>query len=243
MDLELLRKCSDCGDPMTERSQDSIPGIRQFQARGMCTLCYQVALKSGVIGARARVEYTDTEIKCMKCGLWKSKSAFKEHKSTRLGYEYSCRMCSKLYERYGITYIQYIRLFEVQNYMCAICGKPLEPLTREAHVDHDHNCCANSAESCGNCVRGILCNTCNAGLGMFKDDPAALREAANYIENRGNPMSEESSNLFAVPASEASDAGRALNDPKSTPSELSKAGETLNRVKDEGIIHDKLFGA
>src|SRR4029077_2130187 len=31
-------------------------------------------------------------------------------------------------------------------------------------VDHDHNCCPG-AHSCGKCIRGILCGTCNSALG------------------------------------------------------------------------------
>lgn len=32
-------------------------------------------------------------------------------------------------------------------------------------------------------VRGLLCRTCNMGLGQLKDDPARLRRLADYVEN------------------------------------------------------------
>jgi hypothetical protein len=60
---------------------------------------------------------------------------------------------------------------------CDICGGPTELL----HVDHDHACCPGKY-SCGECVCGFLCNSCNNGLGRFEDDPDRLRAAADYVE-------------------------------------------------------------
>jgi hypothetical protein len=28
-------------------------------------------------------------------------------------------------------------------------------------VDHDHACCQKKNRSCGKCIRGLLCHTCN----------------------------------------------------------------------------------
>lgn len=62
--------------------------------------------------------------------------------------------------------------------VCGICGEPETTLgrgglLRRLTIDHDHE----SGQ-----VRGVLCNKCNAGLGMFRDRPDLLREAADYIE-------------------------------------------------------------
>jgi hypothetical protein len=59
---------------------------------------------------------------------------------------------------------------------CNICGA-----ATDLHVDHDHSCCPGKY-SCGECVCGFLCNSCNNGLGRFKDDPDRLRAAAQYVE-------------------------------------------------------------
>lgn len=72
---------------------------------------------------------------------------------------------------YGITLQEYETLLEAQGGVCAICGKECVTFENLA-VDHDH---ATGA------VRGLLCNNCNHGIGKFKDDPALLKAAADYV--------------------------------------------------------------
>lgn len=55
---------------------------------------------------------------------------------------------------------------------CQICGKECSTGRRLA-VDHDHKT---------GTVRGVLCRDHNVGLGLFGDDPALLRAAADYLE-------------------------------------------------------------
>lgn len=65
-----------------------------------------------------------------------------------------------------------------QDGKCGICGR--RPRGRRLNVDHDHRCCPESGRSCGRCIRGLLCNSCNGG--RFPENPAILRAAANYFE-------------------------------------------------------------
>lgn len=81
---------------------------------------------------------------------------------------------------YSITEEQRQELYEAQGGTCAGC--PATGATRRLSVDHDHACCPGST-SCGECVRGLLCRTCNRFLGHVRDDPAALRRLADYLEN------------------------------------------------------------
>lgn len=75
---------------------------------------------------------------------------------------------------YGVTPEQWAAALEAQDDACAICGSPDWPgKDQRPHTDHDH---ATGA------FRGILCGNCNNGLGMFADDPARLRLAAEYLE-------------------------------------------------------------
>lgn len=72
--------------------------------------------------------------------------------------------------RYGITVEAYDLLLDAQGGTCAICGSP--PVGRRLCVDHNHDT---------NSVRGLLCDSCNNGLGRFRDDPDLLRLAADYV--------------------------------------------------------------
>lgn len=60
-----------------------------------------------------------------------------------------------------------------------MCGK-LPTVGRTLVVDHDHGCCPGQ-KSCGNCIRGLLCDNCNIGLGHFKDSVESLQLAIEYI--------------------------------------------------------------
>ncbi|MEU7276435.1 endonuclease domain-containing protein [Streptomyces asiaticus] len=76
-----------------------------------------------------------------------------------------CRLCSGIDLRaakHQRTFVEIFRLFKYQGFKCAIC-----PVVHEhengLHLDHDHKCCPNKSESCGKCIRGLLCWGCNAG--------------------------------------------------------------------------------
>lgn len=73
--------------------------------------------------------------------------------------------------KYGITKEQYSALLDKQDGKCYICE---EVHGWDLRVDHDHETGQ---------VRALLCNTCNAGLGQFKDNPFRLRAAAKYVEH------------------------------------------------------------
>jgi len=60
-----------------------------------------------------------------------------------------------------------------QGGVCLVCFCP--PAGKRLAVDHDHVTGA---------VRGLLHIRCNAGLGQFDDDPALLRQAADYLEGK-----------------------------------------------------------
>ncbi|WP_367137970.1 endonuclease VII domain-containing protein [Saccharothrix sp. HUAS TT1] len=81
-------------------------------------------------------------------------------------------------KQYNLTPKQYQALWEACGGKCMTCRR-----LRARCVDHDHKCCPGKT-SCGKCVRGLLCGPCNKGvLGHLRDDPAAMRRCADYVEN------------------------------------------------------------
>jgi len=71
---------------------------------------------------------------------------------------------------YGLTSEGFAALLGAQGGRCPIC---LDPINERSHVDHDH---------ATGLVRGILCGSCNRGIGILKDSPERLRRAADYLE-------------------------------------------------------------
>jgi hypothetical protein len=82
---------------------------------------------------------------------------------------------------YGISEEEYESRVAAQGGVCAICGGG--PVNGKRFcIDHDHSCCPGNA-SCGKCIRGLLCHTCNSGLGLLGDNAASVRRAADYLAN------------------------------------------------------------
>ncbi|WP_369333683.1 endonuclease domain-containing protein [Modestobacter altitudinis] len=70
--------------------------------------------------------------------------------------------------RYGMSRSQVDQLRRAQSDRCAICGDQ-----SPEHLDHDHG---------SGKIRSLLCQRCNFGLGLYRDDPELLRAAADYVE-------------------------------------------------------------
>lgn len=47
-------------------------------------------------------------------------------------------------------------------------------------IDHDHGCCPGG-NSCGRCVRGILCNRCNTIAAAIENDPHRHQAVRDYL--------------------------------------------------------------
>ena len=77
---------------------------------------------------------------------------------------------TQTFKRYGITRADYLSLLAVVP-GCAICGM-VSGDGKKLAIDHDHKTGR---------VRGLLCTSCNNGIGRFKDSAELLMKAAEYL--------------------------------------------------------------
>ena len=123
---------------------------------------------------------------CTKCNQEKPSNEFYLEKDKRatngIAQRSTCKTCTedRKYKRfiektYNFTFDEYERLFEDQKGKCAICESRISS-TRTSRLFVDH--CHHSGK-----VRGLLCSSCNHGLGLFKDSPKLLSKAIEYLSD------------------------------------------------------------
>ncbi|MEW2811425.1 endonuclease VII domain-containing protein [Streptomyces massasporeus] len=124
---------------------------------------------------RDRVEVPAGHKLCRTCGEIKPHSEWHRNATASDGLSTRCKACravqgrqGHLKRQYGITEAERDGLIASQGGVCCICLSALPE-----HVDHCHKTGR---------VRGVLCFSCNAALGQFKDRPDAIRRAAAYVE-------------------------------------------------------------
>lgn len=130
---------------------------------------------------------------CTKCGLTKQLDSFHKRSAMLDGRKSACKECTlksqkhkydsgeireAVYLRnYGITLEQYDQMVLDQNGCCKICGTD-EPGGNRKRFSVDHNHATGK-------VRGLLCGSCNAALGLFKDNPTIIQSALSYLNSTG----------------------------------------------------------
>jgi hypothetical protein len=85
------------------------------------------------------------------------------------------RRLSELKRKFKIDEKWYLDKLEEQGRGCGICGSDDPGVSHRyvLFVDHDHKCCApgdrnNRGDTCGKCLRGLLCSPCNIRLGLIE---------------------------------------------------------------------------
>ena len=157
---------------------------RDHFALTYCQMHYARVRRRGTVDPPSRVlavdRYNDLgERKCSTCGQFLAVGEFGKQKNSPDGLKNDCRNClrsKRIARNYRLSESAYQDLLEQQDGVCAVCG---ERSSRMA-VDHDHSCC-HEEQTCGICVRGLLCVTCNVRLGVI-EDRAWLEKAMRYLE-------------------------------------------------------------
>ena len=75
-----------------------------------------------------------------------------------------------LKDEYDLSISEYYDMVDSQENLCKICKK--ESKEKRLSIDHCHKTGK---------VRGLLCQSCNWGLGHFKDDVNLLKKAILYL--------------------------------------------------------------
>ena len=127
---------------------------------------------------------------CKACAESKPLADFTNDITGKQGVRGTCKKCEAkkrlqtyIKKTYHLSWEQYE---EMTGQGCALCGS-----FDDLHVDHDHACCPER-QSCGKCVRGVLCAKHNHALGLFNDDIDALFGAAAYLMETRNILKEVS---------------------------------------------------
>ena len=129
---------------------------------------------------------------CTKCGVEKELTEFYKSKLGPQGRSSECKACTNarqkanydpvknraknLRNRFGMSLEDYDQILESQNGQCRICGTDTPGNKGRFVVDHNH-----ATEK----VRGLLCWSCNVGIGHLQDDPSILLSAFNYLSTNG----------------------------------------------------------
>lgn len=109
---------------------------------------------------------------CTKCRTELDLDQFADNPRLPAGRNYWCKVCVTVH-KYGMNRNSWDALLLSQGLTCALC-KRADPGPRGWHTDH----CHESGK-----VRGILCASCNLGLGFFRDDASALEAASRYVKH------------------------------------------------------------
>lgn len=122
--------------------------------------------------AERRIEYTKKYVAANKEKLARNNKVF------------------KLKTNFNLTPDQYSWLLSEQEAKCFLCKcseskvDSRTGLPMALAVDHDHRCCSVSNKSCGECIRHLLCSSCNLVVGKIESKPALIHRFADYIDLR-----------------------------------------------------------
>ncbi len=118
--------------------------------------------------------------KCNDCNLILPSNDFYQSSKRSDGLYSYCKDCSNLRTKastFGLT-IESLKQKLSEQPICEVCGS-----SQKLVIDHDHSCCPGKG-SCGECIRGILCTSCNLAEGHIKNSQNAKRLFEYLLRNK-----------------------------------------------------------
>lgn len=176
--IKKIINCSSCGDEI-EVDKRSDP------KRTKCKKCKNQFKKKRSNGHSGKREIRickncEKEFKCLSIkirqggGIFCSKECHYDYMKSKKRNEKERKYWNILYQKkckYNLSEKEYLDLISMKE--CMICGRYLgEGMNKFKCIDHDHE---------NNRIRGILCHSCNRGLGFFHDSPEFLKKAIEYL--------------------------------------------------------------
>jgi hypothetical protein len=140
-------------------------------------------------------------LRCKSCRLLKSKQYYEDNRERKKAYQAEYALthkeayranARKWYEKnregkyrdtrlrrtYGISLEEYNKMLKEQKGVCDICGREERAIHNKSkkvkHLTVDH--CHNTGK-----VRGLLCSTCNTGIGNLQDNIETVEAALGYL--------------------------------------------------------------
>jgi hypothetical protein len=169
----------------SELFSQSQPRAKKIDTQRQCAACLRMLPPTKF---RATDFVRPGKVRCLDCR--RNQTPWDEDLAGR--YAGSRSAIDKRSRAYGLTALDYTRLHADQDGRCAICRRPAQ--LGELVIDHHH---------ASGQVRGLLCSSCNTGIGLLGDDADTLRTAAVYVERRGNSQTGTSDALSVESATES----------------------------------------
>lgn len=167
-----MKKCTRCLKNLEDSNfNERAPGYLYRQ----CKEC-----KSEVRKERFK-NHPESKIKAMeRSKKWYEENKEKALKRSKENHKKNTEKAKwhRLWYTHRLSKATYMSVLDVQNGVCAICKED-----KRLYVDHDHSCC-NSEMSCGQCIRGLICQKCNLFMHYVDRYMEYMDTAVEYAGSR-----------------------------------------------------------
>lgn len=170
--------CTDCAEKYGDLAE-RFPTLTTDEGK-TCTMCREFKLYSEFTTC-ATYGYQARCTACIQDYALLNSERIQQRKIAAREADPETYQIKKVKRKYKLDPKDFTDLRDKFNDLCHICEEnPWDS------VDHDHACCPEKGKSCGECVRGLLCNTHNVLLGHLKDNIATIYNLISYLTSNFN---------------------------------------------------------